>query len=66
MPRRLADKSAPPDVRSVWVDDGVSGKGTYSDPIVFPSGGGGSNGNVDGGQPDSVYGGSIVIDGGSP
>lgn len=66
MPRRLADKNAPPDVRSVWVDDAVTGKGTYLDPIVFPTSGGGSSGNVDGGQSNSIYGGSIAIDGGGP
>lgn len=29
-------------------------------------GGGGSDGNVDGGTPTSIYGGSIAIDGGGP
>ena len=64
--RPFADKTAPPNVRSVWVSDKFTGKGTYDDPIDVLSGGGGSNGNVDGGNPSSVYGGSIVIDGGTP
>jgi hypothetical protein len=64
MPKRLVTGLS--DVRRVWISDNFTGSGTYADPIDAPTGGGGSPGNVDGGQPDSVYGGSIVIEGGTP
>jgi len=66
MPRPFADKTAPPYCRSLWVTDKFTGKGTYSDPIDVTGTGGGSDGNVDGGSPTSIYGGAITIDGGTP
>ena len=64
--RRFADKGAPPDPRLLWVSDKFTGVGTYADPIDVTGTGGGSDGNVDGGSPTSIYGGAIAIDGGPP
>jgi hypothetical protein len=65
--RRLVPGSLNADIRRVWVSDNFTGAGTYADPIDVAAGeGGGSSGNVDGGQPDSVYGGAVLVDGGAP